>query len=127
MHDAGSTPASRTITKGYKMKSFVTEISLENYRHTRKWIVDIDCGTEFNYRGRVSSNAFFHSPKKRNYSDTSLYHEKSLEEAVIVSEVLLEYGIEKPIILDEIEQVESIWKFYEIIGYDYKKKRYING
>lgn len=97
------------------MKFLVKEISLTDYRHTRKWIVDIDCGEDFNYRGRTSVNAFFFSGKKnRNYSKTSLYYGEPLEEAIEVRDF-------DP---TGVEQVETIWKFYEIIGYDYKTKKY---
>ena len=106
------------------VKYLVTEISLEDYRHTRKWIVDVDQGSDFNYRGRTSSNAFFHGTNKRNYSDTSLYYGEHLEDARDKSEVMIECG-SSGIDFDNLPEVESIFKFYEIIGYDYKKKRFM--
>jgi hypothetical protein len=96
------------------MDMLVKEISLDDYRHTRKWIVDIDCGETLNYRGRVSSNSFFYGKHKRNRTDKFLYHMKGVWE---------EYDDDK--VPDDIERVDSIWEFYKIIGYDYKKKKFL--
>ena len=105
------------------MRLLVKEVPLDGSRHLRKWSVDIDCGEEFNYRGRTSSNAFFFHGKNRNRTDTMLYYGQSLDEALAVNEAMIENG-STGYDLDNLEEVESIWKFYEIIGYDYKKKKF---
>lgn len=91
----------------------VKEISNVTYRHTRKWLVDIDEGTDFNYRGRMTVNAFFYSPKHRNMSSNFTYVGKPVEEAI-------EFGEN----VTDVKAVDSMWDFYKIIGYDYKKKKY---
>lgn len=96
------------------MKFVVKEISHETHRCTRKWIVDIDLGESCNYRSRTSLNAFFYGKHKRNVTKDFLYYGKPLSEAIELENL-------NP---DTVEKVESIWKFYEIIGYDYKKKKF---
>lgn len=71
------------------VKLFVKEVPLDGSQHRRKWIVDVDQGTDFNYRGRTSSNAFFFGRHKRNYNGDVLYHAERLEEAKETSEIMI--------------------------------------
>lgn len=105
------------------MKFIVKEVPLDGSAHKRHWIVDIDAGTNFNYRGRTSFNAFFHGAKKRNYNGDILYYTTSVEEAREADRISQEFGA-TGLDFDSIPEVESIFKFYEIVGYDYKKKKF---
>jgi len=86
------------------------------YTRVRMWVVDIDQDKEpWDARARGSYNSFFHGSKRRNYTDEFLYS------AEPVDEILLEL---QHIKIEELDQVDSLWDFYKIIGYDYKTKKY---
>ena len=111
------------------IEAVITEIDLEsdNYKHLRYIHVDIDGGKDFCYRGRVSSDAFFNNYKKeRNKTKTRLYTRRDKWEWEMSQKTFAKSckrcGAEMP----EVEEVTvgSIWEFYELIGYDYKTKKY---
>ena len=115
----------------------VTEVNLKPpFEHRRVFRVPIDAvgsytssdGYRFDYRGRGSINAFFHSLKKRNHKNKEiLYHSCHEEEHFISERVKKESYTKYKIPYQEITyiEVDSIWDFYKLIGYDYKKKKYL--
>lgn len=115
----------------------VKEVFLkEGCRHGRVFRVPIDGvgsytsaeGYRFDYRGRGSINAFFHSLKKRNYKkDEVLYHSEREDEHIIGQDIWRETHRKHNMPHTEITyiDVDSIWDFYTLIGYDYKKKKYL--
>lgn len=104
-----------------------------NGRHCACYSVQVGHGK---YRETVSFNAFFYSVKKHNRSKNRLYTVCSLDEMNIQIKSLNRAieAIKKTD--DDINHVincfnnrkklKSIWEFYEIIGYDYRKKKYVN-
>lgn len=100
-----------------------TKINLRTYAHEEYFVFDIDCGEAFNYRGRVSSSAFFHSMRKKNQNNKNLFYGRQYNgyEQKQVNEHIAHFG---PV---PITKLKSIWEFYEAVGYDYRKKRWING
>lgn len=98
------------------MKFLIKEISNETFIHIRKWIVDVDGNESCNYRSRTSINCFFYGKHHRNKTKDFLYHGESLREAIDVR------GFDP----EGVAEVDSIWEFYKIIGYDYKKKKYVD-
>jgi len=108
------------------MNIIVTEVLLkEGHRHNRVFRFPVDpkggktdtLGNPFDYRARVSTNCFFFSTNKRNYKrDEVLYHSAWEED-----HKLLRFSTHA---IDYID-VDSIWDFYTLIGYDYKKKKYL--
>lgn len=108
------------------MNIIVTEIFLKDgFKHGRVFRFPSDpksgkvdsTGNTFDYRARVSTNCFFFSTNKRNYKrDEVLYHSAWEEE-----HKLLRFSTHT---IDYID-VDSIWDFYKLIGYDYKTKKYL--
>jgi len=99
--------------------------------HIRYIQIDIDGGKSFCYRGRVSFNAFAHGSKHRNYNAKKGFHYyfQSLDTFLIYhnstrnffNNVLgKEYCQDIPILT-----VSSLWEFYKLVGYDYKKKKWL--
>jgi len=115
----------------------VTEVNLNPpYEHRRVFRVPIDgegCyktseGYTFDFRSRRSINAFFHSKKKRNYKNKEiLYHSCREDEHIISENIWRETYRKNNIPRKEITyiDVDSIWDFYTLIGYDYKNKKYL--
>jgi hypothetical protein len=108
----------------------VTEVFLkEGCRHGRVFRLPIDpIGTTFHYRARGSINSFFHINKKRNYKkDEVLYHSAGEVEHIIGQDIWRETHRKHNMPHTEITyiDVDSIWDFYTLIGYDYKKKKYL--
>ena len=96
------------------MKLFVKEIQLHApYRHTRRWVVELDNTDGWDYRARTSANAFFYSPKRRNYTNDFVYTSRPVEEAVLMEKI-------NP---DNEQQIASLWDFYNIIGYNHSRKK----
>lgn len=109
------------------MNLIVTEVNLNPpYEHRRVFRVPIDVkGKLFDYRGRVSINSFFFGVKKRNYKkDKVLYHSVYEEEHKMMQEEhkMLRFGNHPINYID----VDSIWEFYKMIGYDYKKQEWLS-
>jgi len=89
----------------------IVELDQIDYRHVRYFEIDIDGGESFNYRSRVSLNAFFNINYTRNENDKLLYVELPKRN--------FDDGI--PVI-----KIDSLWEFYKLIGYNYKIKKYEN-
>lgn len=109
----------------------VTEIAIDqNCKPLRRIHLDVDGGKDFCYRGRVSFDAFFSGKHKRNWrkDPRRLYHQKQKEEHEMSERIfansLRKCGAAKPEAVPEFK-VASVWAFYELIGYDYKRKRFI--
>ena len=88
----------------------IVELEKTECQHIRYFEVNVDEGENFNYRARVSLNAFFNIDFKRNENDKFLY----VETAKRVDEKA------------ETVKVNSLWEFYKLIGYNYKTKKYEN-
>jgi len=76
------------------------------------------------YRSRTSFNAFFYNSKKNRFIDKEqklFYHTYSEREYTFHSKG--EYQIFKNI---PVQQCTGVYDFFEKIGYDYKKGRYIH-
>lgn len=102
-----------------------TKINLKTFEHEEYFLFDIDCGEAFNYRGRVSSNAFFHGGRskspRRNQNKTHLYYGRQYGrvEQNNVTDYISMFG---PV---PITRLASIWEFYDAVGYDYRRKKWI--
>lgn len=85
--------------------------------------------TTTDYRSKVSFDAFFFGVKGRNYAPNgTLYHAKWEDEYNAEHERLRKFLEEQnhPMIdEDQLVDVESLWEFYKLIGYDYKKQKWI--
>jgi hypothetical protein len=69
------------------------------------------------YRSVGSFNAFFNSGKKgRHWTKHKLYHQ--------MDDISLGWHKKCYINLETIEH-KDIWEFYKYIGYDYKRKKYM--
>jgi hypothetical protein len=82
------------------------------------FLVDIDGGKTFDYRARVSINAFFSlrgSVKNRRVNGDLRYAEREPSEISWM-------GLKD----SDAIKVDSVWEFYELIGYNYKTKKYKN-
>lgn len=89
----------------------IVELDQKDYRHVRYFEINIDGEKDFNYTARVSLNAFFNVDYERNENKEFLY--------VQLPKFNFENGV--PVIL-----VDSLWEFYNLIGYNYKTKKYEN-
>ena len=99
----------------------VTEIDLETYEHRRYFSFPLDPNPRggMDYRSRTSVNAFAWGMHHRNYRPnkaraTHLYLVR--RESEIFDPVELAHMQAKGLSLD------SIWSFYQAVGYDYKRK-----
>lgn len=97
---------------------FVTEIDLKNrYKPIRYIRFPLDDGKHpMCYRSRTSYSSFACGLKQRNYSPNKK-HAKLFYYCQIEAETSSFYEI--PII-----DVNNIWDFYKLIGYNYKTKKY---
>jgi hypothetical protein len=111
----------------------VTElgISKSNSDHRGYIHFDLDDGREFCYRSRVSHDAFFHNPRtKRNRNGRYLYISKHQSEHQIDIDVWnasMERIPGPPDMYANVPRirVKNLWEFYKLIGYDYKRKKWI--
>lgn len=123
------------------MKKFaVVEIDLTDkfYKHKRIHVLNLPTVTEKEfYRQTTSFNAFFNGKPKGNrlhgpnQNSTTLYNAKQWTEFESDWERQIKLFTEKKLkgfpddrLLPRVEH-QSIWNFYQEIGYDYKKKRWI--
>lgn len=106
------------------MKLYVTEIDRSTSKHTKLYVFDVDDGKNICYRSRVSSNAFFHSTKQRNWGKSFIYVEKHKEEFDINLESTMRVFGEN-IYKDCTVNLNNLWEFYNAIGYNYKQKKYL--
>lgn len=108
------------VDKRKPLMIVASEVDLRNGgKHLRYIRFPLDDGKyPICYRSRVSYNAFAYSVKGRCYKPNKknaefLYHCDHEEEKTWMDESV-------PII-----DVENVWEFYKLIGYDYKKKKYM--
>ena len=87
--------------------------------HRTYYRFDLDDGKNFCYRTRMSFNAFFHSIKDRNVSNGFLYHTDRKDSIEKIAKIFDDYPV-------NWIDCKNIWEFYQIIGYDYKTKKYLN-
>lgn len=104
----------------------VREINLATYKHERYFTFDLDDGKDFCYRSRMSSNAFFHGSKegkpRPNRSATHLYVSDHLGETYAQKRLAEDQAMFGPI---PVLTPSNIWEFYQLVGYDYRKKKWI--
>jgi hypothetical protein len=121
-------------------KFVVIEIDLmdKEYRHKRVHVFNLPSPSEKGfYRETTSFNAFFNGVPKGNrlhgpnQNSTTLYNAKRWIEFEETCERQAKLFVEKKLkgfpddrLLPRVEH-QNIWDFYQKIGYDYKKKRYI--
>ncbi len=110
----------------------VTEVMLqEGCKHGRYFRVPVDAkgcyvsaaGHPFDYRGRGSINSFFFGTNRRNYKKKErLYHACDESEHLASLKITQEFlpDTPNPVYID----VDSVWDFYKLIGYDYKKRKW---
>lgn len=104
---------------------------VNGHKHLSYVKYDLDDGKPFCYRSRTSHNAFFHNHKtNRNQTDRHLYAAKHEVEHQINLDVWAEMMREHPGLEDiyskvPVVEVQNIWEFYELIGYDHKTKRWL--
>ena len=103
----------------------------ENHRQYLRTIeFDMDGGKPFCYRGRVSYEAFADVTKKRYYNKRAglTYRMKRKEEYQFDVQLWKRTMARHPDITDIYNvpniKLNSLWEFYEYIGYDYKAKKY---
>jgi hypothetical protein len=103
-------------------KTYVKALHLQSDNRTYHMI------TVHGYRQVVSLNAFFHGLKKMErdrkrgviwFEHNEYEHERIYSKPDILS--LVEWPAD-----DDYVQHESMWAFYEYIGYDYKQKRWVD-
>ena len=94
----------------------VTVIDLKTFEHLLYIRFPLDAGKNFCYRSRMSYNAFT-GVKGRCYKrKETLYHCKHEYEMV---GFLGKIDESLPMVT-----ANSIWEFYKLVGYDYKKKKW---
>jgi hypothetical protein len=102
-------------------KVLVTEIGLPSCEHIRYiWFTLPDVvGEKGGYVATISYDYFFHGIKGRNWRP-SRKHARRLYIGRLPDEIF------DNTITDGVPQVEvpTVWDFYKLIGYDYKKKKY---
>lgn len=103
----------------------VTEVFLPSCGHGRCFKIPIDPNYgDFNYRSRTSINAFFFGTKRRNEKKGKvLYHSQNEESYKIHCDCLRNSSVPHDIKVPR--NLNSIWEFYKIIGYDYKKRKWL--
>lgn len=114
------------------MMFLITEIDLETYKHTRRFVIP-----KLDYNQIISFESFFNCKKQRNKSKKYLYHKCWIEEELSLKFLAVKDGIydEKKYIELEADidwkiqnsiQCKDIYDFYTQIRYDRKTKKYIN-
>lgn len=88
----------------------------DGHKHLRYIRFPNDAGKDFCYRSRMSINSFAYHPKGRNYNPSKknpkyLYHFEWHDYRHFAKGV--------PVV-----DVASIWEFYVLVGYNYKKKQW---
>jgi len=110
---------------------FVSEVDLtRGCEHTRYFRFPLDADTDFCYKSRSMINAFAHSTKRRNYKPTYnkrevLYHFQYWVDHVrtlAIHERCGAKGVGSKVPLIELG---SIKEFFEVVGYDYKRKKWL--
>lgn len=111
----------------------VTEVHLNRgCEHGRYFRVPVDAkgcyvsaaGVPFDYKSRRSINAFFYNPnKQRNYKGKeTLYHVCEESESIGSLKITQEFLPDWP--TPNYIDVDSIWDFYKLIGFNNKTKKY---
>ena len=108
------------------------EFNTVDQDYTRIIEFDMDSGKNFCYRGRTSYEAFANPLKGRYYNREAKlrYHLKRKVEFKWELRNWKRTMIRNPFVPDVFDiptvKVGSLWEFYKLIGYDYKRKRYAN-
>lgn len=106
--------------------SEVFEIPIKNGSSRRMWRFD----HKFHYQEAVSFNAFFFGSKRNHKGDELFYYAQHLTDYEIHRNVWAKtaekHGLENYYPdSSTIQVVEDLWRFYKIIGFDYKTKKWI--
>lgn len=103
-------------------KILVSEIELPSCEHLRYiWFTLPDVIVEGGYVATISYDAFFHGVRGRNWRP-SRYHPK--RDRLYVAhrpDEIYDHTVTPGV---PHEEVATLWDFYTLIGYDYKKKKY---
>jgi hypothetical protein len=100
-----------------KLYIIAIEISLKTYEHLRYIRFDLDAGKEFCYRSRISYDYFAHGIKRRNRrSGEFLYYCDNESD-------MIQFNKLDPTV--PMIDIPTIWDFYKLIGYNYKKQKWI--
>jgi len=114
------------------MRVIITEIR-RNPRSNRRFVFDLDDGKyPICYRSRVSSGAFFHSTKQRNWKGGKelndyelMYHFQHVDDFYQTIEIFKKsLGKEPPPEYTTLIELPNLWEFYKEIGWDYKTKKW---
>jgi len=102
-------------------KRYVSELGYPGGTHIRHHVI-----TYGGYRQVVSAGAFFHGTEKKHDMDVKrgiIWNSHHEDEHYLYTRKYMGFSIWA----DDIEVIEheSIWAFYEYIGYDYKKKKFV--
>lgn len=103
----------------------ITEVLLnKGCEHGRYFRMPLDPGgKEFSYRGRTAVNAFFFGLKNRNRKGKEvLYHIQEEGESKRSLEITQKHLPDWP--TPVYINVDSIWEFFKIIGFNNKTKKY---
>lgn len=105
-------------------KYIVKEIDHKTSEHRHLHFLNLPTPTEPGfYRQITSLNAFAWGRHRRNWSDTTLYYVLREEEfnidLISMRKWIPDYENALP-----RSEYDSIWAFYEAIGYDHKKNKY---
>ena len=77
------------------------------------------------YKTAISWSYFFHGVKKRNWSPNRLfYHVHSLDNEMDMDDYLFKVTGKYLFRNLPIVKVGSLWEFYELVGYDYKRQKW---
>jgi hypothetical protein len=105
------------------MLVFVAEVSIETSDHLRHFWIDLDQGERLHYRSRVSFEAF------RSYKVERCKNKEKGLWYIELDHTRCCYNPKYPDIYRydcEIIELNSVWEFYDVIGYNYKTKKYNN-
>lgn len=92
------------------------------------YLFSLDGKRKFDYRARVSANAFFFGIKHRNWKkDGTLYYARREDEFERHKESWkrVEEAVGKSFPLPEPIELADLWSFYKQVGYDYKTKKWL--
>lgn len=97
-----------------------TDLNLNTSR--RRWRLRLPSAVE-DYRQVRSFNSFFNSMWKLNHNGNYIYIARSEDEHNSTVQNLAKFGAE---FSDQpIAEVDDIWDFYRIIGYDRSRRKYM--
>lgn len=102
------------------MLHYIMELDLQTHKPVRFFQIDLPAPLYEGYKQVVSWNAFFHGTRRKNRNDKFLYTSYSYEEWPYYEGVFYDSQRKIPII-----EVDNVWEFYKMIGYDYKTKKYL--